>query len=200
MLPARGIEEFRKALYSSPPRDELQVTPRRRLFKSTTGLAAAAAVINFGSIVSLVDTLNPGDAILIDGCIGNFSGNQAPTNPGLTLADCSLQLGDVSTNFFWQIGSPSRTMPITPLPNRAGWATSVPIVFDTPGTPSGASLWTSRDLKFVISQGNPTDLAAADQPLKFILLATFINNSAAAETCAIDLLMFYRLVRGLQEG
>lgn len=188
-----GYEALARELFSSQLPD-LQVTPRRRKANSTTNSIAAGAVGYVQSSVAMdsTDNLKTGDAVFFDYIMAAWGGNQALGGAQyLLLESLAFQLLDQVGNFA-TIDSPDWGQIV----NQQGTQNVVSLV------PSKfeiqPKLWTTQDINFVL-RGTP-DPVLLNQPLKFQVTGAFFNNGAAANTAQINLSIFYRIVRGLQEG
>lgn len=58
----------------------------------------------------------------------------------------------------------------------------------------------SQDFSFLLGFPTPLKLTAANQPLAFFVEVNFTDGGAAAQNVGAIAVMFYRLVRGLQEN
>jgi hypothetical protein len=179
-------------LYADAP--QLEITARRRKFISISNSIAAGATgyVVASLAMDATDVLQEGDGVLIDFAMAAASGNQAITNPGTTTQGIALYVQDTVTTSE-PIADVAGGDSLILLPQNVSLQAAT---FDL--TPA-RRLWTSRDLNFQIRHA-PAALPPANQPIKFAAAGFFTNAGGAANTVQINFSIFYRVVRGLQEG
>lgn len=182
-----GISNVKSQLFANPPEGQLQVTARRRKTATATntivaGTVGGTTVLNV--VLDAADTLQPNDAILFDFVLAELSA----TATGVNLVSMAFLIEDTTQTKFIPIAQPILTVIAIPVTPPSGVITN----------PQPA-LWTSNDIGFGL-ESLPEPVPPVDQPLKLTLLALGQNTTAAAINLTTKLLVFYRIVRGLQEG
>lgn len=184
-----GFTELSRQLFTTQL-PALQVSPRRRKIASDTQTIPATGTFHTVPIalMDLADDLSaPGDGLIFD----LIQVNHVPAaGPGITVQTSFLVIEDGQNRQF-AIGQPLATLPIVgkQAADFSQWQWGpVPLL-------------SSIDISFGMGSGlKPVGKGAPIQPLGFRLVTLFGNSSAGAIAVTSNLLVFYRVVRGLQEG
>jgi len=179
-----GFTAVAQGLYSES--FGLQITPRRRKQASITnnvlaGLQGGTTVLNVA--LDAADTLQAGDGLLIDFILAKLSA----AAPGLVMVQLAFAIEDTTQTKTIPIGQGTlTTLSVGAVPTAA-------VLSPTP------PLWSAIDIGFGLNN-QPAAVPATDQPLKLTLIAIANNPTGAAINLTTQLVCFYRIVRGLQEG
>jgi len=184
-----GFAELERQLYTTQGPD-LFVSPRRRKIASDTQSIPATGTFHTvpATTMDVADDLSaPGDGLIFD----LIQVMHTPAaGPGLTVTMAQFIIEDGQGHQFF-IGQPTATL-----------ATVTKQAAD-------ASLWrfdplpllTSVDIHFgQLGIPSPLQKGPPIQPLLFRAVTDFANASAGALSVTSNLTIFYRIVRGLQEG